>query len=76
MAGRYGDIDYAKLTKTSVLLGVSLIVIGFFGEVALGMATVHAPGWVDAVLVDAEFLGIIVVLLAVFVFGIVLPLTE
>lgn len=76
MAGRYRNIDYAKLTKTSVLLGVSLIVIGFLGEVALGMSTVHAPGWVDTVLVDAEFLGIIVALLSVFIFGILLPLRE
>ncbi|GGJ09929.1 hypothetical protein GCM10008995_19830 [Halobellus salinus] len=76
MAGRYGDIDYAKLTKTSVLLGVSLVMGGFLGDVALGVSTVHAPGWIDTVLVDAEFLGILVVLLAVFIFGILLPLTE
>lgn len=76
MAGRYGDVDYARLTKTSVLLGVSLTMVGFFGHMALGMSAVHAPGWLDTVLVDAEFLGIVVALLSVFVFGIVLPLTE
>jgi hypothetical protein len=76
MAGRYSDTDYAKRIKTSVVFGVLLIAIGFVGEVALSTSTVRAPGWIDTVLVDAEFLGIVVAVLAVFVFGIRLPLTA
>ena len=76
MAGQHRNIDYAKLTKRSVLLGVSLLVLGFVGHTAVSLSIVHAPGWVDTVLVDAEYIGVLVMLFSPFIFGIFLPLTE
>ena len=76
MAGRYGDLDYPTLTKRGVLLGLGLFAVGAFGEFALAHTGVAVPAWEHALLVDAEWLGVLLALLSPFVFGIVLPLTE
>lgn len=76
MVGRYGDLNYQKLTKRSVLFGVSLFLIGAVGEIVLHSAGLQVPGWEETLLFDAEVLGAIVTLLSPFVFGIFLPLTE
>lgn len=76
MAGQHRNINYARLTKRSVLLGISLLVIGFVGHTALSLSIVPAPEWVDTILIDAEYIGILIMLFSPFIFGIFLPLTE
>ncbi|MFA9515681.1 hypothetical protein ACERIT_00420 [Halopenitus sp. H-Gu1] len=76
MAGRYGDLNYQKLTKRSVLLGLTLFVIGALGELTLHTVGLQVPGWEELLLFDIEILGIVIALLSPFVFGIFLPLTE
>ncbi|MCU4718840.1 DUF7860 family protein [Halapricum hydrolyticum] len=74
--GRYGDLDYPKLTRRGFALGVGLLVVGLLGEV-LGPAVVGSlPTWGHTLFLDLEMLGILVGLFAPLVFGIALPLTE
>lgn len=65
-----------SITKRSVLLAVSPLVLRFVEVVALSHSIIHAPGWVDTVLVDAEFTGVLVTLFSTFIFRIFLSLTE
>ncbi|WP_227375490.1 DUF7860 family protein [Haladaptatus halobius] len=74
--GRYGDLDYPKLTKTGFLLGVSLFALGALGEFVGATLYGSLPGWENVLFTDLEILGILLGLLSPFVFGIVLPLTE
>ncbi|MFB6091241.1 MAG: hypothetical protein ABEJ97_09305 [Halobellus sp.] len=76
MAGRYGDIDYPTLTKRSFLLGLGLFAFGALGEFVLASTGLAVPAWEHALLVDAEWLGVVLALASPFVFGILLPLTE
>lgn len=74
--GRYGDLDYGRLTKYGFALGVALFVCGAAGS-AIGPAVAGPlPGWERTLLVDGEVAGILVAFVSVFGFGIVLPLTE
>jgi hypothetical protein len=76
MSGRYGDIDYHHLTKSSVVFGVALFVAAalskFAGAAVLGGLT----GWETTLLANVELAGVAIAFAAPFVFGIVLPLTE
>jgi hypothetical protein len=76
MTGRYGDLDFPTLTKRSFLLGVGLFALGALGEFALAATGTAVPAWEHAILVDAEWLGVLIALFSPFVFGILLPLTE
>ncbi|WP_128904926.1 DUF7860 family protein [Halorubrum amylolyticum] len=76
MTGRYGDLDYPKLTKRSLAFGVGLFLIGAVGEGLIHATGMQVPGWEERLLVDMEFLGTAIALLSPFVFGIFLPLTE
>lgn len=76
MAGRYGNLDYPKLTKRGVFLGLALFGIGALGEVAVHVLGIGLPGWEQMLLFDAEVVGVLLMLLVPFVFGILLPLTE
>jgi len=76
MAGRYGELDYAVITKRGFLLGVALFAIGALGELGLTAVGLSVPEWERALLFDIELLGILIGLLTPFVFGILLPLTE
>lgn len=76
MSGRYGSIDYARATKLGVLLGLGLLAVGAGGETVGPSLVGTLPAWGDAALVDAEILGVLLVLLSPFVFGVLLPLTE
>ena len=74
--GRYGELDYGRLTKYGFGLGVFLFVLGVAGAF-LGPAVFGPlPGWEEALFVESEATGIIVAFLSVVLFGIVLPLTE
>ncbi|ELZ95056.1 hypothetical protein C440_08267 [Haloferax mucosum ATCC BAA-1512] len=75
--GRYGNLDYPRLTKTGVGLGLVLFLFGAVGaKVALASSGGHIPGWERTLFFDAEWLGILLVLFSPIIFGIVLPLTE
>jgi hydrogenase/urease accessory protein HupE len=76
MTGRYGDVDYPTLTKRSVLFGLALFAIGAVGELLVHGLGVQLPRWEETLLFDAEVLGVLIVFVAPFLFGIVLPLTE
>ncbi|MGM0591414.1 MAG: hypothetical protein ACQETI_07265 [Halobacteriota archaeon] len=76
MTGRYGDLDYPKLTKLGFGLGVTLFVVGVLGELAGPMVFGPLPPWERALFFDFEAIGIALVLLSPFVFGIAMPLTE
>jgi hypothetical protein len=74
--GRYGNLDYERLTKIGFLLGVGLLVAGAAGEL-LGHALYGPlPAWENTLFTSAEGIGIALGLLSPFVFGIFLPLTE
>ena len=74
--GRYGSLDYARLTKYGFLLGVGLLVIGVAGEFAGHALLGQMPAWEAALFFDLEVAGTAIMLLVPFVFGIALPLTE
>lgn len=76
MHGRYGDLDYSRLTKLSFLLGLGMFVVGELGEFGIRNAGMSVPAWEHSLLMTAAWLGILLALLSPFVFGIVLPLTE
>jgi hypothetical protein len=74
--GRYGNLDYPKLTKLGVALGVTLFAAGAGIELAVHSLHYTLPAWEDTLFTDMEILGTLVFLLSPFVFGVVLPLTE
>lgn len=74
--GRYGNLDYARLTKLGFLLGVAFLLVGAGGEWAIHTAGLGVPAWTDTFFFDLEVLGVVVALFTPIVFGIVLPLTE
>jgi len=76
MHGRYGNIDYSRLTKLSFLLGLGMLVVGILGEFGIEKAGMSVPAWEHSLLMAMAAMGILVALLSPFVFGIVLPLTE
>lgn len=76
MDGRYGRLNYRRLTKRGMLLGAGLFMCGLVGEIAVHVVDLGVPGWGDTLLFDAELVGVAVLLLTPFVFGIFLPLTE
>ena len=76
MTGRYGDLDYPKLTKGGFGLGVVLLAVGALGELALPAVVGPLPGWEEMLFFDLEVIGVALALLSPFVFGIALPLTE
>ncbi|WP_049925818.1 DUF7860 family protein [Halopiger goleimassiliensis] len=74
--GRYGNLEYAFLTKTGFLVGAGMFALGALGEI-VGRFVFHGlPGWEHLLFMYAEGLGILVGLFSVLLFGIVLPLTE
>lgn len=76
LTGRYGDLDYAFLTKAGFLFGIGLLALGATGEL-LGHALVgQLPAWEDALFTYAEGGGIVVAFCSFWLFGVLLPLTE
>jgi hypothetical protein len=74
--GRYGDLDYPTLTRTSFLLGLGLFAVGGLGELVGHAYFAPLPGWEQTLLFDLEALGLVVAFFSPIVFGILLPLTE
>lgn len=71
--GHGASLDYPKLTKAGVALGVLLFVVGATVE-----ALFHGslPAWEEALFFDMEVIGVLLFLLSPLVFGVLLPLTE
>jgi hypothetical protein len=76
MAGRYGNLDYPRLTKTGFAFGVALFAFGVLGHVVGTAMYGTLPGWENVLLTDLEILGLLIAFFSPIVFGIVLPLTE
>lgn len=76
MAHRTLDADHATLAKWTVLIGVGLFAAGGVGELVLTATGTSGPTWLDALLFDAEVLGVVVAMFGVFVVGILLPLLD
>lgn len=75
MAGRYGDADYGRMTKGGALVGGGLFAAGALAEYGLH-ATGGATETLNTVFLTMEFLGPVIALISVVVFGVVMPLTE
>ncbi|MFB6109146.1 MAG: hypothetical protein ABEJ82_09980 [Haloplanus sp.] len=75
MAGRYGNVDYSRLTRGGFALGVALFVLGGAGEL-VGQTFGVLPAWGSNLLFDAEVVGVVTMLCVPVVFGVLLPLTE
>jgi hypothetical protein len=76
MAGRYGELDYPTLTKRGVATGLGMFVLGLLGETLGPLVFGQLSAWEHTLFFDLEAFGVVILLLSVFVFGIVLPLTE
>ncbi|MFD1643871.1 hypothetical protein [Halohasta litorea] len=76
MSGRYGNLDYSRAVKTGVIGGALLVVLGFLGEEAGHLLFGDLTGLLNTTFTALEFGGVIVGMIAVFIFGIALPLTE
>lgn len=74
--GRYGDLDYAGLTKGGVLLGVSMFLLGAGGEWMIHSMSLQVPAWEETLFFDLEVIGLLTFAISPFLFGIFLPLTE
>jgi hypothetical protein len=74
--GRYGNLNYPKLTRQAFFVGVALFAIGALGEFAGHAVFGTLPAWENTLLFDIEVLGVLIGLFAPIIFGIVLPLTE
>ena len=76
MAGRYGNLDYSNAVRNGVALGGLLVVLGFRGAQPGHLLYGDLTGVINTLFTTMEFGGIAVAMIAVFVFGIALPLTE
>ena len=76
MAGRYGDLDYSNAVKNGVMIGGILLVVGVLGEETGHLLYGDLTGTLNTLFTAMEFGGVIVAMIAVFIFGIALPLTE
>jgi MFS family permease len=73
--GRYGSLDYSRLTKTSFLLGLVLFAVGSVGQITFS-AVPGTPTWELTLLFDLEAIGLVGAFFSPLLFSIVLPLTE
>lgn len=74
--GHNARLDYEKYTKRGFLLGLALFLLGAAGSsVGTGLAA-GLPNWELTMFFDLMVVGVAVGFVAVFVFGIFLPLTD
>lgn len=71
-----GELDTDRLTKLGVVGGLLLFAVGAVGELVGHAVYGTLPAWENALLFDAEVIGIAAVFFSVFVFGIFVPLTR
>ncbi|WP_418280853.1 hypothetical protein [Halorubrum sp. DTA98] len=69
------ELDYSRMTKAGVFIGVALFLVGVVAEYGLH-ATGSATETLDAVFLTMELSGPLIAVLSVFVFAIALPLIE
>ncbi|WP_440765469.1 DUF7860 family protein [Natronorubrum sp. DTA7] len=74
--GRYGNLDYAFLTKAGFFLGVSLFAFGAGGELIAPLLFGPLPAWEHTLFVSAEAIGLVTAFFSPWIFGVLLPLTE
>ena len=74
--GRYGDLDYPRITKLGMTLGAVLFALGVLGGFGGPLLVGPLPDWERTLFFDMEALGVLLLLVVPFVFGIALPLTE
>lgn len=74
--GRYGNLDYASLTKGGVAMSAATFALALLVQFGARAAGITLPAWEVTLLTDLEYLSILGIVLSVFVFGVVLPLTE
>lgn len=75
-SGRYGELNYSRLTKSGVAIGAGLFVLGVLGELLGRTVLGGVSSFEDSIFVAFEFLGPAIAIAAVLVFGIAMPLTE
>ncbi|WP_254821258.1 MULTISPECIES: hypothetical protein [Haloglomus] len=68
--------DYAKFAKQGFLLGVGAFLVGELTEPIQHSFGMVVPGWEHSLLFLLTVLGVLTALLAPFVFGVALPLTQ
>lgn len=73
---RYGDLDYARLTKAGFLLGLASLLVGVGGEWAIHATAASLPPWVATLFFDLEVVGVLFALFVPILFSVVMPLTE
>ena len=76
MAGRYGNLDYSAYAKGGFLIGLAMFAVAAIGEVVIHVGNVQIATWIGTVLLDTGLAGILVMLLAPIIFGVIMPLTE
>lgn len=74
--GQYRDLDYASLTKTGFLFGLGLLALGAAGELLGHTLVGPLPAWENTLFTFAEGGGILIAFCSVWLFGVILPLTE
>ncbi|OIB56022.1 hypothetical protein [Natrialba sp. SSL1] len=74
--GRYGSLDYARLTKGGFFLGLGLFVLGATGELVGHLVYGSLPAWEHTLFFYAEVFGLLIGFFSPWVFGVLLPLTE
>lgn len=74
--GRFGNTDYADMTKAGFLLGLGLFVLGTGGEILGNTMYSTLPAWENTLFLSLEGLGILIGFFSVWVFGVYMPLTE
>lgn len=74
--GRYGNLDYPKMTKVGFGTGALVFLLAVVGEWAWTTYYGPLPAWEVTLLWDVEVLAILLMVFSPFVFAILLPLTE
>ncbi|WP_306058328.1 DUF7860 family protein [Natronococcus wangiae] len=74
--GRYGDLNYAFLTKAGFLFGLGLLTLGAGGEILGHVFYGEIPTWENTLFTYAEGIGFLIGFSSIWIFGVFLPLTE
>lgn len=70
------NFDHGRWAKNGFFLGVSLLLLGAFGEILGHLVFGGVPGWENTLFVYSEGVGVLIGFFSPFIFGIVLPLTK